>query len=549
MPKISLVVCLYKERELLERLLHHAKGCFDDLVVIHDGPEGGETSAQRPDLPRPELALDWSTIPADAPLPDIFANTQTPEQPGSLREYIRLQSGKFIEHPRIGSLEGQSPFAWWAAKHDWILRLDADEFPSDDLKEWIQHFRQENEPDETLSGYTCIWPLWNGREAVSDTWPAGRLFLFHRDRVRFFGLVEQTPVADGYFENIDLILHHQPRRKSYGIRNIMFRQQAYRWRKIIATSLLQSPLSLPRWRHTTPTWPAGWQAMVDEPLAEGVYRLWKFPLQQARALRAHNLAISPGICLNPAIHHFLICMQLWKLRGFPRPRIPLRRIVKKILLGSTFAAISSRRKGLQTLGGICPWTLDTSLINRTSKVISGGVGGDISFELELSGRTGCKIVLFDPSPTGKATMSSLEPLPDCMKFYPMALAADKGGRKFAAPLDADEGSFREPDSTGNAEFEWPSTGVQEFLDENGWDVLDLLKLDIEGFEFEVLDALLRSRLRPRQLLVEFHYGREATHSFWAYYRMLLRLRMAGYKLVARKQGDHSFLWNANTSSP
>ena len=38
MPKISLVVCLYREKELLERLLKHAQGCYDDLVVVHDGP-------------------------------------------------------------------------------------------------------------------------------------------------------------------------------------------------------------------------------------------------------------------------------------------------------------------------------------------------------------------------------------------------------------------------------------------------------------------------------------------------------------------------------
>jgi hypothetical protein len=39
MTQISLVVCLYKERDLLERLLQHAEGCYDDLVVVHDGPE------------------------------------------------------------------------------------------------------------------------------------------------------------------------------------------------------------------------------------------------------------------------------------------------------------------------------------------------------------------------------------------------------------------------------------------------------------------------------------------------------------------------------
>ena len=38
-PQLSLVVCLYRERDMLARLLEQAAGCFDDLVVVHDGPD------------------------------------------------------------------------------------------------------------------------------------------------------------------------------------------------------------------------------------------------------------------------------------------------------------------------------------------------------------------------------------------------------------------------------------------------------------------------------------------------------------------------------
>src|SRR5262249_54140567 len=39
MPELSLAVCLYRERKFLERLLDHSQGCYDDLVVVHDGTD------------------------------------------------------------------------------------------------------------------------------------------------------------------------------------------------------------------------------------------------------------------------------------------------------------------------------------------------------------------------------------------------------------------------------------------------------------------------------------------------------------------------------
>jgi hypothetical protein len=62
MPKISLFVCLYKERDLLERLLQHAEGCYDDLVVVHDGPEQAVLAEKR----RSEIIDEKSEIGGQA---------------------------------------------------------------------------------------------------------------------------------------------------------------------------------------------------------------------------------------------------------------------------------------------------------------------------------------------------------------------------------------------------------------------------------------------------------------------------------------------------
>src|SRR5215468_5888457 len=100
----------------------------------------------------------------------------------------------FFEQPRRFQQEPHWPFAWEQAHHDWILRWDADEFPSEDMRHWLSTFRTQPEPSANISGYTCIWPLWDGQRARTKRWPR-RIYLIHRQRVRFFGLVHQAPIA------------------------------------------------------------------------------------------------------------------------------------------------------------------------------------------------------------------------------------------------------------------------------------------------------------------------------------------------------------------
>ena len=265
MPAISLVICLFREGDLLERLLHHTQGCYDDLVVVHDGPD--ETN---------------------------------------VRAVAERFGARFFERPRAFQQEPHWPFAWGEAKHDWILRLDADEFPSVELKEWFLNFKAGPDPDESISGYTCIWPLWNGKRAATKNWPRGRDFLFHKQRVRFFGMVETGPIPDGRNEPLELILCHQPKRKSYGVRNIAFRRQAYDWRRVIAQSLMDKPTDLPCWRWDSPEWPPDWEKIRQHPLRTALFRLIWFPLCNARAHWKFERKVIVSDVLNPGLHHFFL---------------------------------------------------------------------------------------------------------------------------------------------------------------------------------------------------------------------------------------------------
>ncbi len=317
MPRISLVVCVCNERELLRRLLQKAAGCYDDLVVVHDGSEG---ILKEDSIPQGQPAINYSELESDAPFPNGYCRPLNPPRAGTIHELVESYGGRFYEGPRAFQQEPHWPFAWWQARHDWILRWDADEFPSDEMRAWVQKFRQLPEPSAEISGYTCFWPLWNGRRAIPGKWPDGRIFFINRQRVRFFGMAEQVPVPDGQLVALDLVLRHQPRRKSYGYRNLILRRQAYHWRQIIARSLLGKPTDLPRWRWNTPDWPRLWQEIAEKPVRTGIKRLMIAPYPMVRIFLRHwryeLFYTLPGSGLN----HFLICMESARLkRKWKRP--------------------------------------------------------------------------------------------------------------------------------------------------------------------------------------------------------------------------------------
>jgi hypothetical protein len=312
-PAISLVVCVYREQEMLQRLLRESAGLFDDLVIIHDGPE--EISPNSGDPPMQPLAIDYSELSVNSRAPECYHEPTRPRD-GSIHELAIHHGGRFFEGPRCFQQEPHWPFAWSQARHDWILRLDADEFPSVELKEWLRGFGESNSIDPNISGYTCIWPLWNGEREVMSQWPIGRNFLFHRGRVRFFGMVEQVPIPDRRWEPLNLRLCHQPQRKSYGLANILSRRQGYLWRWVISQSLLKEPKDLPRWRWQDADWPAIWRRLREQSLMAGIYFLLRDTGATLKAQWRAERRLMPLMALATPLHHFLINLQLCRKRRF-----------------------------------------------------------------------------------------------------------------------------------------------------------------------------------------------------------------------------------------
>jgi len=192
-------------------------------------------------------------------------------------------------------------------------------------------------------------------------------------------------------------------------------------------------------------------------------------------------------------------------------------------------------------GGASPWWIKTDLLFPGAVVISGGAGKDVSFEKELAGRYGCRVFIFDPSPTGLETMSHQENQHQRIKYFPLGLAASIGDQAFNLPQDPSEGSYslvRKSAKTGATSF--GCTTVSEFVRSQGIEQIDVLKLDIEGFEYGVLQDVLDAKLQITQICVEFHHFLpgirigQTLHCLW-------RLRRRGFILRHKEMCDYLFV--------
>ncbi|MBX3256528.1 MAG: FkbM family methyltransferase [Chitinophagaceae bacterium] len=196
-------------------------------------------------------------------------------------------------------------------------------------------------------------------------------------------------------------------------------------------------------------------------------------------------------------------------------------------------------------GKKCTWFIDTKGLNKESIVYSGGVGNDITFELEIANAFECSIYLFDPSETGISTMRKEENRHPLIQFFPIGLSEQNGIKKFSLPETISEGSYRicvTSEEIGEKNIYFECKSVPSLVQEFNHREIDLLKIDIEGFEYEVLESILKSDIIVRQICVEFHH-------FFSFIpkkktdRILKLLKQHSYRIIHKRMLDYTFLLN------
>lgn len=192
-------------------------------------------------------------------------------------------------------------------------------------------------------------------------------------------------------------------------------------------------------------------------------------------------------------------------------------------------------KSKQEIGTIDSWFV---LNDRLEKAIvySGGAGKDITFETELIEKYNCEVYLYDPSPTGIKTVNDCKSYPNLF-FFPVGLASENKVLEFSLPSNPSEGSFTISRNQDTVKFKCEK--LTDNIFKNGHDYVELLKLDIEGFEYGVLKDVLSSKIKVRQICIEYHhFFKEIPKS--ATEESIRLLKDNGYILFHKRNLDYSF---------
>ena len=182
------------------------------------------------------------------------------------------------------------------------------------------------------------------------------------------------------------------------------------------------------------------------------------------------------------------------------------------------------------------WWFTPQGLGSDSIVYSLGVGDDIEFDISLIEKYGVRVHAFDPTPSSIEMLDGRD-LPQQFEFHPWAVTAADGSLTFYPRLKKDGTksdvmyTMIAEDETREDAIEVPAYSLSTISEKLGHQQIALMKMDIEGAEYEVLDGLLASPIKPTQLLVEFHHrfpgiGLDKTAD------VIERLRRAGYKVFA-----------------
>ncbi|MEM6393195.1 MAG: FkbM family methyltransferase [Planctomycetota bacterium] len=184
------------------------------------------------------------------------------------------------------------------------------------------------------------------------------------------------------------------------------------------------------------------------------------------------------------------------------------------------------------------WIVPLSLIGPESVVMCFGVGGDASFDLALIERTGCRVHAFDPTPRARSFGQQTAEEHPAFVFHEVGLWSSDTELEFFEPAREGHVSYSATNLQGTSKsVRCPVKRLSTLMGELGVDRVDLLKIDVEGAEYEGLSGMLDDGIRPGVLGVEFDQPVPMRQTR----KMLDRLRGEGYAVVAIRGWNYTLV--------
>lgn len=145
-------------------------------------------------------------------------------------------------------------------------------------------------------------------------------------------------------------------------------------------------------------------------------------------------------------------------------------------------------------------------LNKNSIIYSIGIGEDISFDEALYNAFNCDIFMYDPTPKSINWVKNKQLLSN-YHFFPIGISNKIGKLEFLLPKNDNfiSGSLlQQQNVSGEKRITVKVNTMTNFMKQNNHQSVDVLKMDIEGSEYDVIENSLESNLDIKQILIEFH---------------------------------------------
>ncbi len=188
------------------------------------------------------------------------------------------------------------------------------------------------------------------------------------------------------------------------------------------------------------------------------------------------------------------------------------------------------------------WAIRANSLRADSIVVSVGLGQDISFDQSIIEKYGCQVYGFDPTPASLLWIQSHWTHPR-FTVHGIALSDRDGKLELSLPPTASADQVSASAKGSGPAIEVPCGTLKSLLGHVPNSHCDVLKMDIEGCEYEVIEqAVGENWLNSiEQVLVEFHHWMPGIGAL-ATKRAVDQLRSVGYRIAWISRTNHEYLF-------
>lgn len=180
---ITVTLTVYHEEKIIERCLKSVEGIADEIVVLHDGECRDRTL---------EIARKYTD-----------------------KVFVAEHKGDAESH-NIGILQ--------YVTRGWLLRLDADEFLSEEMRLNLRALIQ----NDAIDAYAFVWQYWNGERYITRGAPH-KPALFRMSKIRAVEFLGKNYTTTGVLKKVPWRIEHQPGYNNYT--PAVFRNKWKKWIK------------------------------------------------------------------------------------------------------------------------------------------------------------------------------------------------------------------------------------------------------------------------------------------------------------------------------